>query len=124
MPKGTTVFFGLPEGASAEADLQTVQSFLVDRMELEGIPIAATYRLGSPSSACGRSNNRPLVVRFRNIQDRWAVWNRKGRILFVQDSPVWLHEDLPKKLREENRILQRIAKTARQSPDKYQEIWN
>lgn len=91
-------------------------------MGLYGIQIATTYRLGSTTRSGYRSPARPLVVRFRNIQDRWSVWNQKGNILFVQDSPVWLHEDLTKQLREENRILQRIAKVARLSLDKYKEV--
>lgn len=116
------IFFGLPEGASANDDLSTVQSFLEERMGLYGVNIATTYRLGSASKPDNRSNARPLVVRFRHIQDRWAVWNGRGNILFVQGSPVWLHEDLPKQLREGNRILQRIAKTARLYPNKFKEV--
>lgn len=116
------IFFGLPEGDSVDGDIQNVQSFLTDRMSLQGIQISSAYRLGSSSTTGNRTTHRPLVVRFKNIQDRWLVWNGKGSILFVQNSPVWIHEDLPKQLREENRILQRIAKTARRFPDKYKEI--
>lgn len=91
------IFFGLPEGASAEEDLSTVQSFLTERMSLQWIQ-TATYRLGSPSSLGARFGVRPIAVRFRNIQDWWLVWNQKGTITFVPNSPVWLHEDLPKQL--------------------------
>lgn len=62
---------------------------------------------------------RPLVIQFPNLADRWAVWNRKNSIKFEEGRAVWLQEDLPKKLREDNKVLQRVAKTARSLPDKY-----
>lgn len=104
-----------------EALEQSIKKFFRDRMNLSGLRIETTYRLGS----YGNSNSdrpRPLVVSFSNINNRWAVWKRRRTISFVKDTPVWLHEDLPKQLRNDNRVLQRIAKVAMLTPDKYGEV--
>lgn len=43
-------------------------------------------------------------------------------ILGGGESPIWIQEDLPKKLREDNRLLQKIARTARMHPQQYNEV--
>lgn len=115
------IVFGLPDNESADADFTDVRKFFKDRMYLSRLRIETTYRLGS----YGNSNSdrpRPLVVTFSSIKDRWAVWNRRRKIKYVKDNPIWLHEDLPKQLRTDNRVLQRIAKVARTNPEKYGEV--
>lgn len=37
----------------------------------------------------------------------------------MKDQPVWLQEDLPKRLREDSRVLQRVTKTTRALPERY-----
>lgn len=61
-------------------------------------------------------------MRFKDIQERWAVWNRKSKIKYEKGAPVWLQEDLPKRLREDYRVLQRVAKVARSCPNKYSNV--
>lgn len=111
------VIFGLSEGSTPEADLKEMSTFFSKRMGLTKIRLETAYRIGSVG---GRP--RPLVVRFYDIQDRWAVWNRKSKIKYVKGTPVWIQEDLPKRLREDNRVLQRVAKMARTRPEKYTDI--
>lgn len=86
-------------------------------MNLPKLTIDVVYRLGTLGN-----RPRPLVVHFPNLVDRWAVWNKKGSIKYVEDQPVWLQEDLPKRLREDYRVLQRVAKAAKAFPDKYRDV--
>lgn len=115
------ILFGLYDNNDVEADLKDVVTFFKDRMGLLNMAIENTYRLG-PYGNTNSDRPRPLVVTFSDIKDRWAMWNRRGKIKYVQDVPIWLHEDLPKKLRTDNRILQRIAKMARTKQDIYGEV--
>lgn len=115
------ILFGMADNESPDADLQDAQTFFSERMNLPRVEVENTYRLGQ----YGNNNSdkpRPLVVTFSNIKDRWAVWNRRGKIKFVKGVPIWLHEDLPKQLRNDNRVLQRIAKVARMNPELYGEV--
>lgn len=114
------MFFGIPEKGSTEGDLKELVTFLSTEMNLKNLGIGLVYRLGTP-----QENNpypRPLVARFPDIRDRWAVWGKKGTIKHSKDSPAWIQEDLPKRLRENNRLLHRIAKIAQQRPDLYEEV--
>lgn len=90
-------------------------------MDLSDLSIQYTYRLG-PFGNTNSDKARPVVVTFSDIKDRWLVWNRRGKIKFVQDVPIWIHEDLPKQLRTDNRVLQRIAKIARMNPEIHGEV--
>lgn len=114
------VVFGLSEESSPQADSQSLVSFFRHRMDFHNLSIEETYRLGKPQSY--NREPRPLVVRFKHIDERWAVWNNKGSIKKDWDNPIWLQEDLPKRLRDDNRVLQRIAKTARQNPHTFQNV--
>lgn len=70
----------------------------------------------------GALHPRPLVVKFSNIRDRWAVWNNKGKITYNRGSPIRIQEDLPRKLREDTRVLRRIAKMANSDQQKFGEV--
>lgn len=111
------VVFGLPENSSPELDLAAASTFFSARMGFSKLSIEVTYRLGSAGA-----RPRPLVVRFTDIQERWAVWKKRSKIKFEKGAPVWIQEDLPKRLREDFRVLQRVAKMARSRPEKYTEV--
>lgn len=107
------LIFGLTDNDWPEQDYKEAVIFFRDQMGLNGLHILTTYRLGSfkPNSYAPR----PLVVKFGNIRDRWSVWNCRGRIKYNKHNPIQIQEDIPKKLRDDGRILQRIAKVANQS---------
>lgn len=111
------IIFGLAENVSIEEDRRAATSFFSERMNLSNITIQAVHRLGTVGN-----RPRPLVVRFPNIDDRWAVWNKKNKIKFVENQPVWVQQDLPKRLREDYRVLQRVAKVAGTFPEEYNDI--
>lgn len=115
------VAFGLPEQESPEADFREVVKFFKKRMGLYRLNIDVVYRLGLLENS-SPARPRPLIVTFSRIKDKWAIWNRRGNIRYVQDTPVWLQQDLPRKLRSDYRVLQRIAKVARQNPESYGDV--
>lgn len=114
------LIFGLPDSNSPEKDLREVHTFLKDRMGLSGLKIAATFRLGAFRQDANRP--RPLVIKFGDIKDRWRVWNNKRKIKFDKDHPIRIQEDLPQQLREDIRVMQRIAKVAMGYPDRYKDV--
>lgn len=111
------IIFGLAENDSLEADRQAAVTFFSERMNLSHLSLEALYRLGSVGN-----RPRPLVIKFPNIVDRWAIWNRKNKIKYVEGQPIWIQQDLPKPLREDLRILQRVAKVARAIPERFSDI--
>lgn len=114
------LIFGLADSNSSDNDLKDAISFFKNRMGITGLKINATYRLGSFRQ--GSFHPRPLVIKFGDIKDRWRVWNNKSRIKLVKDHPVRIQEDLPKQLREDTRVLQRIAREAMKSPEVYKDV--
>lgn len=112
--------FGLKENNSSADDLHEVYSFFENRMGLSCLKIKVVFRLGAYRQEALRP--RPLVVKFADIRDRWRVWNSKSKIKFDRDHPIRIQEDLPKKLREDHRVLQRIAKVAMENPETYRDV--
>lgn len=102
------IVFGLMDRNANEEDLKEVQSFFEEKMGLMGLSTTVTYRLGSFIQ--DSPHPRPLVVKFANIKDKWTVWNHKGSIPYNRESPIRIQEDIPRKMREDVRVLQRIAR--------------
>lgn len=111
------IICGLPEDTADMTDWQVAKEFFKNRLELPHLQIDVAYRLGTYSAAS--SNPRPLAVRFMKIADRWKVWNRRAKIDNLGKRSAWIQEDLPKQLREDQRVLLRIAKCARAQPKVY-----
>lgn len=114
------LIFGIQDGDSSSRDLATVRAFFARHMGLHDLRIHGTYRLGQfrPEARI----TRPLVIQFADIRDRWLVWNNKSKIRHDVQAPVRLSEDVPRKLREDLRVIQRIAKIASLKPEIYGEV--
>lgn len=114
------VMVGLPENSIQEDDTQTAADFFKDKLNLPNISIAEVHRMGNLLAG---GKPRPLSIRFARFKDRMTVWHKKGDLAQAdrQDGEpvVWIQEDLPKQLREDNRVLHKIARTARALPDRY-----
>lgn len=114
--KNNLLIFGIPESNGTDSEFKLVTDFFKDKLGLRNIGIQNAFRLGSTKNpTSGRS--RPIMVKFSNSRDRWAVWNKKAEIKRDQDNPVWIQEDQPRQLRMDIRKLQRIVKIARKYPD-------
>lgn len=114
------IICSLPETEAENGDFQGVKDFFKNSMDLPNIRIQEVYRLGNISE--GSSYTRPLVVRFPQVKDRWKVWNKRTHIKCDNNSPIWIQQDLPKQLRDDLRILNRVAKMARLQPSKYNDV--
>lgn len=107
------LLFGIQENASSEQDYKSVTDFFLQRMNVKNPGMESLYRLGAPNT----NRPRPIVVEFSDIKERWDIWKKRGTIVFDPQNPVWIQEDLPRKLRQDNRVLLRILKTAKSLPD-------
>lgn len=114
------LLFGLEEQGSAAEDLCLASKLFKEKLALDNLNLHVAYRIGKQERTSGSS--RPLVVRFSNMADRWAVWNKKGTLKNIKDNSFWIQEDLPLQLREELRVLLRIAKVAKSKPEVYKGV--
>lgn len=89
-------------------------------MGLQGLNIHATYRLGTLQR--NTLHPRPIVVKFANTSDRWAVWNNRAKIPHNPQSSIRIQEDLPRQVREDDRVLRRIARVANSQKQAYGEV--
>lgn len=101
--------FGISESKSREEDRTAVLHFFSDKMAIKKPNIETLYRLG----AIKANKSRPILVKFSDINERWDIWKKRSTIKHDPKKPVWIQEDLPRKLREDNRVLLRILKTAK-----------
>lgn len=107
------LIFGIAETSSNKTDREAVMTFFSTRMEVEKPNILSLHRLG----LYDESRHRPIVIKFANINERWEIWKKRSTIKHDPENSVWLQEDLPRKLREDNRVLLRILKTAKSMPN-------
>lgn len=114
--KSNLLIFGIPETNESETDTKLAADLFSDRMGISNVKIKQAFRLGSTNTiSVGRA--RPILVKFQDIKDRWAVWKKRGELKQDHGNPVWLQEDLPRQLRMDNRKLQRIVRVAKDYPD-------
>lgn len=105
------VITGIPEseGHSAYADKT---NFFKNDLKLKKIDIGAVYRVGQLPPE-GHTYIRPLMVKFARLSDRNAVWWRRNDIPQPQDQQkIKIQADLPRQLREDVKILYKVAKAA------------
>lgn len=78
--------------------------------------VDVAYRLGTPPRE-GSSYARPILMRFVHMADRNKVWRERTPIT-PEDSQrkITIHQDLPKRLREDSQILHRVLRTAHAYP--------
>lgn len=115
------VVIGVPED-SEKGDHEYVTSIFRNRLGLPHLDIVETFRLGNRP----RPNApRPLVAKFTRMGDRKAVWRRKSALMTEEEGEpmIWVQEYAPKQLRNDIRVLQRIARVARMNPEYYGEVF-
>lgn len=112
------ILFGIPETPSIKTDKESVLQFFSTRMGTDKPNILTLHRLGS----FDKNKHRPIVIKFANLDERWDIWKKRGTILHDPENPVWIQEDLLRKLREDNRVLLRILKTAKSMPNSSYDI--
>lgn len=101
----------MPEDAS-KSTFELAKDFIVNTLKVKDAGIDVAYRLGTTPDP-GSSYVRPVVVRFMRVYHRDLVWKKRVDITQDEDGKkTRVNTDLPKRLRDDLRILNRVAKAA------------
>lgn len=91
---------------------KAASDFIKETLKIKDIEIEEAYRIGTPPSE-GSSYCRPIVVCFAKLTHRKKVWKNRINITADNDNhQIRIQADLPKKLREEVRVLYSVTKAA------------
>lgn len=108
------IFVGLAENDS-KTDLQILNDFLSESMNIKEAGITSAYRLGN----LGGNKPRPILARFIHIGRRNKVWFSKASIKQGKNK-IWLQEDLPKLMKNTYRSLYTVLRKAKSMGDRFQ----
>lgn len=109
--KQNLVITGLEEDVNKSPKKEAAE-FIESSLKIKDVDIDVAYRMGTPPAE-GSSYCRPLVVKFARMEDRNKVWKKRVDITAEKDDhKIRVQADLPKKLREEVKVLYRVAKAA------------
>lgn len=112
--KDNLVITGLKEDPQ-KTDFQMASSFFKDSLKIKNLDIDMAYRLGTLAEE-GSSYTRPLVVKLPRASDRRRVWAEKTDITEEDGTFIRIQADLPKRLRDDSLLLNRVAKAASKIP--------
>lgn len=105
------VLTGLPEDDS-KTTYELAKDFIEKTLKIKESGIDVAYRLGSTPDP-GSLYARPVVVRFIRVYYRNMVWKKRVDITQDDDGRMTrVNTDMPKRLRDDLRILNRVAKAA------------
>lgn len=107
--KMNLIFTGVPEGGG-DSDLKVLRDIIKVGLGPKDIFTDIAFRMDS--QRVGSSRSRPLMVRFKFLADRRRVWQAKKRLQQGEYNYVWIQEDMQRELKENLRILLRVAKQA------------
>lgn len=79
-------------------------------MQVDNLSIKEAYRMGTLKEDSNVA--RPIFVKFNKSTDRSRVWQAKKLLQWAPGRRIWVQEDMPCCLREDLRILFRIAREA------------
>lgn len=107
--KSNLIFTGVQESLE-----QSVTNIITDicytYLGLPKISIYEAHRLGELKE--NNNNPRPILVKFNSMEDRTRVWRAKKHLQRSPGGRIWIQEDTPRCLKEDLRILIRVAKHA------------
>lgn len=107
--KQNLIFTGVGEKGGA-SEISLIRNICSTDLGLNRISINSAFRIGSrrPNS----SSPRPIMVHFTSWPDRSKVWRAKKELQKGVNSNVGIQEDMPRILKEDLRILLKVAKRA------------
>lgn len=108
------VITGLKEDPQ-KTDMKLVSSFFKDCLKIPNVDIDVVYRMGEPARE-GHIYTRPLVVRFPRASEKKKVWAGKTDITEEDGNIIRIQADLPKRLRDDAVLLNRVVKAAGKIP--------
>lgn len=113
--KCNLVIVGLQEEED-KSTLSLAKSFINSTLGIKNVKMEVAYRLGPPPFE-GSSYARPILIHFPNLPERNKVW--KGRTPITSEDgqrTIRIQQDLPKVLREDSQLLNRVQKAAAAIP--------
>lgn len=107
------VFIGLNEDSSKSTQ-KIVSDFLKTNLKIEDVEMGTAYRIGATPG----ENPRPILAKFPKLPHRNKIWKKRMEISEEEGaSTIRIQADLPKKLKEDIRVLYRVAKAASTLPE-------
>lgn len=107
--KGNLIFTGVQE-STTRSDMTQILDICHSYLGISNISIDMVYRLGALKT--GSNSPRPIMVKFKWMADRSRVWQAKKLLQRAPGGKIWVQEDMPRCLREDLRILLRVARQA------------
>lgn len=118
--RGNLIFTGVQESIKS-SDLNLILDICHSYLGISNLSIDVVYRLGAFREAS--NSPRPILVRFGRMADRTRVWKAKKLLQRAPGGKIWIQEDMPRCLREDLRILLRVARHAEAlQKEEYKEI--
>lgn len=110
------VVIGLPEDQTK--DTQTlVTEYLRDTLKISNAGIKVAYRIGAEPKENSKYN-RPILIKFQKASFRNSLWKKRTETTAEEgQTRIRIQADLPKKLRDDVRVLYRVAKAAASIPE-------
>lgn len=116
--KNNLIIVGLQEAEEETEDLNLVKSLFAKTLKITDVKIAEVIRLGKP----GGTGPRPLLVKFMKWAARKKVWFAKSKLKDYQLSKVWLQEDMPKPMKDAQRVLYHTFKKAKSMTSEFKSV--
>lgn len=107
--KYNLIFTGIQEN-NRVPDVAKIRNICSSLLKINSLSIQTAYRLGATARSSTRP--RPILVRFNTLPDRSRVWRAKKRLQQGAERNIWIQEDMPRSLREDLRVLIKVAKHA------------
>lgn len=101
------VFTGVQESLDKSVT-NIIQDICHKHLGVPDVSIDTAYRLGERKETS--FSPRPILVRFNKMADRSRIWQGKKHLQRAPGGKIWIQEDMPRCLREDLRILLRVAR--------------
>lgn len=103
------IFTGVKESANYENPINTVESLLTDKMQLNNIEVKEAYRRGPKR---GSGPPRPLIAKVKSVNQKTAILRNSSNL---RGLGIYVSEDLPPQILKAQRQLVPVLRVAKQS---------
>lgn len=107
--KKNLIFTGIQESKD-RSDVSSIRTVCHRFLGVSNLWIDSVYRLGEERE--GSNSPRPLLVQFHETADRTRIWQAKKHFQKAPGGKIWVQEDMPRGLKEDLRVLLRVARHA------------
>lgn len=111
------IIVGLQESQEV-SDWDAVSSLFSNTMGVKGAKIDVLYRMGKQ----GGTGPKPILVRFKHLVHRNKVWFAKSKLKLLEDSKIFLQEDISKEIRDAQRTLYPTFRKAKSMSETFKSV--